>query len=696
MIKQRYIYLAIATVASLLSLFLYRGANPLIQQIDLRLKDVRFRLRGPIKPDPRVVVVAIDNKSIKEVGRWPWSREVTAQLIGNLKGYGTKVIALDIVFAEPQAPRPDKILAGTIARSGNVIMGYFFRDDLQTTSKELVDQLATARVKQLKLEPGVDSIPIPGFPYFDASIPQIGGQGVDQGYFNVMPDDDGLYRNAPLLILYDGAVYASLPVKALSHYLEVEPLVEVSTFGIRTLALGDLVLPVTVAGGLPLNYYGPSNSFVTISAVDVIKKRVDPALLKNSVAFVGATEIGISDIRATPFDPALPGVEIHATVTANAMEQRFLLHDNRIIAFELLAIVLLPFLLALLLRRASGTLTGLLSFSLLVGLYAVTNFFLFKYLSWDMSIVFPLAPLLISYTASEAYRNLVIERKGRYLKMAFGSYVSPELVEEIVNNPDRLKLGGEKREITILFSDIRSFTTISESLQPEELVKLLNDYLSPMTRIVLEERGTLDKYIGDAVMAIFNAPLDVPGHAEHACHAAFKMLEKLAELNRQFASAGLPNIDIGIGINTGEAIVGNMGADIRFDYTAIGDNVNLASRLEGLNKYYGTRILVSAATKSRAGEGFFFREVDLVRVKGKKEPVAVYELLTTNQEIAARFVEALVLYRSCRFAEARSIFGELSESCGDRLSALYLGRCDEFIATPPPEDWDGVYSSHTK
>ncbi len=693
MFKQRLIYLAIATVASLLALFLYRSANPVIQQIDLRLKDVRFRLRGPIKPDPHVVVIAIDNKSIKEIGRWPWSREVTGQLVKSLKNYGVSVIALDMVFAEPQAPKPDRFLADSIKTSGNVIMGYFFRGDLQATSSDLIEQHASARVK-MTLEPGVTSIPVPGFPYFDASIAEIGRGGADHGFFNLIPDDDGLYRNAPLLMLYDGDLHASLSVKALSLYYGVKPEVQVSTFGIRTLSLGDLLLPVSVDGGLPLNYYGPAGSFVYVSAVDVIRKRIDPEILRNSLSFIGATEIGIADIRATPFDPALPGVEIHATVAANALEYRFLLHDNRIIVFELLAIILLPFMLAFFLRRASGTLFGLLSFSLLFVLYAGVNFALFKYLLWDMSIVFPLAPLLISYTASEAYRNLVIERRGRYLKMAFGSYVSPELVEEIVNNPDRLKLGGEKREVTILFSDIRSFTTLSESLQPEELVKLLNDYLSPMTRIVLEERGTLDKYIGDAVMAIFNAPLDVSDHPEHACRSAFKMIEKLAELNQKFSSAALPVIDIGIGINTGVAIVGNMGADIRFDYTAIGDNVNLASRLEGLNKYYGTHILVSAATKERSGGSFVFREVDLVRVKGKNEPVAVYELMTCNQQIASRFEEALALYRKNSFVEAMVIFAGLSES--DNLSLLYHDRCKEFLSNPPPEGWDGVYSATFK
>jgi adenylate cyclase len=694
--KKTLIFVAIALLASFTGYLLYRSAVPFVQQVDLRLKDARFKIRGKVQPDRRVVVVAIDNKSVKEVGRWPWSREVTARLLTGLRDCGARVVALDMVFSEPQGEEPDRALAAAVKESGNVVLGYFFRDEPQNTDPRTLEQLATAQVKLLRLEDGVTAVPLPEFRYLDGNIPMLGESALDFGFFNVMPDDDGLFRKTPLLALYDGAVYPSLAVKGLARLLGREIMVDVAPFGVRSLALGPLQLPVSEGGRLPLNYYGPAGSFTTVSAADVIARRLPADALRDKLVFVGATEIGISDIRATPFDPALPGVEIHATVAANALDRRFLARDGRTMGIELAVIFLLPAVLAVMLSFAPGTLTGLGYFTCCSGGYLVANHLLFKHLSYDLSIIFPVAPLFLTYLGAEAYRNMVIEKKGRYLKKAFSSYVSADLVAELIKDPDRLKLGGEKREVSILFSDIRGFTTLSESVSPEELVKLLNEYLSPMTRIILDEKGTLDKYIGDAIMAIFNAPLAVAGHAGHACASAVKMFDRLRELNEAFARRGVPQIDIGVGINTGEAVVGNMGADMRFDYTAIGDTVNLASRLESLNKFYGTHILVSAMTKAQVGGGFVFREVDLVRVKGKYEPVAVYELMTTGEELAGDFAEGVALYRNREFAVALEHFSALAARTDDRASRLYVERCREFIAAPPPEEWDGVYVAKSK
>jgi adenylate cyclase len=694
--KRTFIFLAIALAASLIALVLYRCQFPFVEQVDLRLKDARFRLRGPVKPGPEVAVVAIDNKSVKEIGRWPWSREITAQLIRNLADYGAKVVALDMVFSEPQGAVPDKVLAQAVEYSPNLIMGYFFRNDVQQSDPLSIAQVASAKVKLLKMDEGITSLPLTEFSNLDANISAVGEHARDFGYFNQVPDEDGLFRKAPLLLLYDGSIYPSLALKALSHYLGREVMVDVASFGVRSVALGELRLPVNEQGRLSLNYYGPTGSMPTISAADVLRKTVPQNALKDKIIFVGATEIGIYDMRAMPFDAALPGVEIHATVAANALDKRFLLRDSRTLGLEMACMFLLPLLLALLLNTTPRTLVGLGFFALCGGFYAVLNYLCFTRFSLDLSLIFPVLSVTLTYVGAEAYRNLVIEKKGKYLKKAFSSYVSAELVDEIVKNPDRLKLGGEKRELSILFSDIRGFTTLSESLSPEELVRLLNEYLAPMTRIVMEERGTLDKFIGDAVMALYNAPLTVAGHAGHACRSALKMLDRLHELNIEFAKRGVPHIDIGIGINTGEAVVGNMGADMRFDYTAIGDNVNLASRLEGLNKYYGTHILVSELTRSQAADEFVFREVDLVRVKGKNEPVAVYELMHEKTESATAFAEGLALYRAQEFARAQAIFAEIAADAGDQVSELYVQRCREFLILPPEGEWDGVYVAKSK
>jgi len=694
--KRTRIFLAIAIAASLFSLVLYRGQFAFFEQVDLRVRDARFWVRGAVKPGPDVAVVAVDNKSIKEVGRWPWSRETTAKLIRNLQEYGAKVVALDMVFSEPQGEAPDRALAQAVASSPNLVMGYFFRNEVQQNDPLSLEQVASSKVKFLKLEEGVTSVPLTEFPGIDANIPTVAKGAKEFGFFNQIPDYDGLFRKAPLLLLYDGEIYPSLGLLALSRYRDKPVLVDVAQFGVRSVKLGGEPISVNEQGRFSLNYYGPTGSFPTISAADVIAKKVPAEALRGKIIFLGVTETGIYDMRATPFDAGLPGVEIHATLAANVLDHRFLIRDGRTLGLEMACMFLLPLLLALLLNSTPRTLVGLGYFFMCDGFYLILNYLLFKNYSLDLSFIYPLAPIALTYVGAEAYRNLVMEKRGRHLKKAFGSYVSPDLVDEIVKNPGSLKLGGEKREVSILFSDIRGFTTLSESLSPEELVRLLNDYLSPMTRIVMEEKGTLDKFIGDAVMAIYNAPLNVAEHAGHACRSAVKMLDRLQHLNAGFAKRGMPQIDIGIGINTGEAVVGNMGADIRFDYTAIGDTVNLASRLEGLNKLYGTHILVSGLTKSQAGDGFLFREVDLVRVKGKHEPVAVYQLLTEMPEFHREYAEGLALYRSAEFARAKEIFARIAEVNNDKLSALYVSRCLEFGAAPPPEAWDGVYVALVK
>jgi adenylate cyclase len=406
--------------------------------------------------------------------------------------------------------------------------------------------------------------------------------------------------------------------------------------------------------------------------------------------FVGVTETGIADVRATPLAPAYPGVEMHATLAANVLEQRFLTRDSRTMAIEIGAMLALPLLLTFFQIAVSGPLYGFLVFFLSVTGYIGGNFLLFDKYHFDLSLAYPLLPLAFTYVCGECYRNLVVERKGRQLKKAFSTYLSADLVSEIAKNPNLLKLGGETRVISILFSDIRGFTTLSEKLTPEELVALLNQYLSPMTRIVMEERGTLDKFIGDAIMAFFNAPLEVPDHPGRSCRCALRMIEELAALNAKLTLRNVPEIKIGIGIHTGEAVVGNMGADIRFDYTAIGDSVNLSSRLEGLTKFYGVPVIVSDATRKQVGSEFHFRELDLVRVKGKHEPVAVYELITKQSDHVDSFAEGMRLYRERDFASALKIFESLSKN-NDTASGLYVERCKAFLTDPPAADWDGVY-----
>lgn len=629
---KRLMFVLFGIFAAVISFLAYSQSPHTLQQMDLRMKDARFRIRGPVLPDRNVIVVAIDHRSIRELGRWPWSREVTGSLIEKLAGrYGAKVSALDVVFSEPQNPLSDKALAESLKKAGNVVMGYFFRYEKDEIPADSHKQLDKAKLKLIRVDGGSANIPIPEFPGIDLSLPQIGTGALDSGFFNARPDVDGLYRRSMLLVRHDGNIYPSLAMKALSHYVDSDILLELKPWGVDTLQIGTMKIPAREDGTMTLNFYGKTGTFTTVSAADVIAERVPKETLAGKIVFVGATEIGIYDLRPTPFDATLPGVEIHATTASNALDRRFLLYDSLTRMMEIACIFLFPIILGAALAFAPGTFAGLGILAVTIGIFSVFNYLLFVSAFRDMTLIYPYGGIALTYLGGEAWRNLVVERKGRYLKKAFSSYVSPELVKQIEMDPDKLVLGGEQRQVTVLFSDIRGFTTVSENLPPPELVTLLNEYLTPMTRIILEERGTLDKFIGDAIMALFNAPLDVPAHAAHACTAAVRMIERLEKLNEAFAARGMNPIDIGVGIHSGPAVVGNMGADIRFDYTAIGNTVNLASRLEGLNKYYGSHVLVSEDTRRQVGDGgFTFRELDRVRVMGKFQPVVIHELLKTK------------------------------------------------------------------
>jgi adenylate cyclase len=700
------IFTSIGLAASLLTIIFYSFKADFFVSIDLKLKDVRFRTRGEVKPDHRVVVAAIDSKSVNELGRWPWDRKIVARLIENLKTYGAKTVALDIVFSEPSNAASDAALSTAMAKSGNVIAGYFFRHEEDGKKGESAELLKNSKIDNIRKGGSAKAMPAASFPNVETNIPAISKAAAGSGFFNIIPDKDGILRKSNLIMGYGDNLYSSLALSALRHYLNNPVVLDVAEYGIDELSVGNRRIPADEAGRFTVNYYGRQGVFRTISVADVVNNRLEKDALKDSIVFVGATEIGIADLRATPPDPVLPGVEAHASVVSNVFQEMFITRDGRVIALEIAVIILFPLGLTALLRIARRTMTGLAFFAGTVGIYFLANYFLFSGYSLDLSIIFPLAAIGLTYLGSEAYRNLIEEKHSRFLKKAFTSYVSPALVGEIMKNPDMLKLGGEKRNITVLFSDIRGFTTISEKLTPEALVQLLNQYLGPMTDIVLQHRGTLDKYIGDAIMALYNAPLDVEDHPLQACRSALVMIEKLKDLNSDFKANGLPEVDIGIGINTGDVIVGNMGTDVRFDYTAMGDTVNLSSRLEGMNKIYKTHIILTEFTLDKlkalgllqqyAGE-LRLRELDFIKVKGKDKPVTIYELSAAMDSAAAKkFEEALALYRKQQFKEAKQIFEKLELERGDKTAGVFAERCAEFIENPPDPDWDGVYVAKTK
>lgn len=700
------VYFILAVVSSFLILFAYWQRPWFLTIVNMKATDAMFAARGSFTPPDDVVIAAIDEKSVNELGRWPWPRKKIARLVDSLRD--ADVVALDIVFSEKEGAEGDKALSDAIKEAGNVVMGYFFRDD----STQAPDNQALSQVKRSKINlistigDDVDpfTIPFPGqkFNGVETNIPVLGEGAIGFGAFNAMPQEDGVYRTAHLAYGYGSQVYPALSIEALRRYLQEDIILTLASYGMDNLAIGENTIPVDEDGRFSLNFYGRGGSFRTISATDLINNRVDKESLRGRLVFVGVTEKAVYDIRPTPVDSLYPGVEIHATLAANVLYKWYLIHDARVKTFDLILLVCLPLILAAAVSRVHSTFVSLVVF---IGLFVILiagDFALFSFYSIKPGVVYPSLSLALSYLSIEAYRNFVVEKKSRYLKKAFSTYVSSQLVTELLRDPGSLKLGGEKREVTLLFSDIRGFTSLSEKMPPEELVRLLNEYLNPMTAIVLNEEGMLDKYIGDAIMAVFNAPVPIDDHPGKACNAALKMMAKLSELNSMWKERGYPALDIGIGINTGEAVVGNMGAELRFDYTAIGDTVNLASRLEGLNKLYGTNIVVSENTYELIKGRFLFRELDLVKVKGKHKPIVMYELLADGESAAGhdlirRFSEALRLFRTMRFDEAKDAFAATLEAYpDDGPSRLYIKRCDEYLQEPPPEGWDGVYVAKTK
>jgi len=702
-----FVGIAIGLFSALLSLSLYTWSPSFLNEVDLRYSDFRFKTRGNIEPNPKVVIVAIDEKSINQLGRWPWSRYLIAEFIEKLSDYKPKVVGFDILFSEQESKDADIALGKAVEKSRNIILGYFFRDD--ATEEPTTASLKQVKRSNIKLIKYLDKPPsnvLKTFRSADLNLPEIGAGALGFGFFNMLPDGDGIFRRSQLLMSYDGEIYPSLNLESIRLFLGGDLWLTMASYGVEALNINKTQIPTDESGQLLVNFYGPGGTFKTYSAVDVVSGKVPVEALENKIVLVGATEIGIADLRPTPFNPVFPGVEIHASVAGNILDGRFLIENNLTHALDIGLLFMLPILLVFLLIRARGTVIGFTIFIVFVFLYLLGNFLIFTRLNFVTSTIYPALSIGFAYVFFEAYRNLVIERRSRYLRKAFSSYVSSDIVDEILRDPDKLKLGGENKNVTLLFSDIRGFTSLSESIPPEMLVSVLNEYLSPMTQIVMEERGTLDKYIGDAVMAIFGAPLDVPDHAMRACQASLSMLKKLGQINNEWRKRNFPTISIGIGINTGAAIVGNMGANMRFDYTAIGDSVNLASRLEGLNKLYGTEIIISKSTLENLNSSeapFLFRELDLVQVKGKEEPISIFELVNTfsgdsnKTDLVRMFTEALNTYREGKFLAAKEKFAEiLLNFPNDTPSALYKERCQEYILHPPPLDWTGVYTAKEK
>ena len=625
----------------------------------------------------------------------------------------------------------DKQFAKSIQNFGTVVLGNFFlhsEADLRGLDPKTLDEYANEiafysfpSVRPLNPATGKqDRIALVQKFSPDRLLPQgteanlsvltsaLSEETSSTGFFNVYPDVDGVVRRSNLIIPYgrsrdlaDWDIYASLDVQTVRSFLSLpndQVVLEFGPVGAYRIVFGDKAQVRTDdLGRVYINYHGPSYSYPHYSMADVIEHKAPAGAFSGKIVLVGATATGIGDLRTTPFGGLdYPGVEIHANVIDNILHQNFLLRGAKQSLWDLALILFfgvpLGIWMALVSPRWMGF--GIVMLAVLI----TVDYFAFLKGSW-LNFTIPALTIAANVLLVSLYRALIEEKEKRRVRTAFGQYLSPEVVRRLLLNPELVE--PRKTEITVMFSDIRGFTTISEKLDAQELAVFLNQYLSDMTQIVFERRGTLDKYIGDAVMAFWGAPFEEEGHAVLGCQTALDMMAQIHKMQKKWEAQGKPRLDIGIGLNTGVASVGNMGSSLRYGYTALGDSVNLSSRLEGLNKDYGTHILVNETTYLAArNSGFIFRELDLIRVKGKLQPVVIYELLAFSSDLNAetqtlldRFCEARELYRQRRWLEAQTAFQSILDQWpNDGPARAYWKRCQEYLFDEPSTNWDGVFT----
>lgn len=663
--------------------------------------DFMMRLRGAASGDPRVVVVEIDEPSLDRYGRWPWRRDRIAQLVEGIAGAGARTLALDIVFAEPSRQdevvdlsAEDDALAEAIERAGNVILGYFFRRrDVQGAETET----EPTDLPVLEARGDFGRSLIPRRPAVEPNLPIFARAAAGQGFYDQRPEA-GVHRHYDLVAEFQGFHRPALALAAAAHFEDASPTIHFEG-SIPEIRLGSHHVVTDERGQLWINYRGPGESFEHVSAVDVFEGTA-PDRLSDRLVFVGFTEPGLGEIFTSPWRTEMAGVYVHAYVADNLLNDRYL-RDTGVEALgSLLATLLLGPLVSLLVVLTPGRPGGALAAVVLVVLWPALAYLAFLWGDRHLLVTVPFFAGSLALVGQVAW-----EGRSRQVQRTFEQFVSRDVVEEMIHHPEQVRLGGESRELTVLFCDIRGFTSLSEGREPREVVEILNRFFTPMTSVVIDHGGTLDKYMGDALMAFFGALGRPSGHAPRACRAALAMCEELERLREEAARGDDPlpeGFGVGIGLNTGVMTVGNMGSEQIFDYTVIGDPVNLGSRVEGLTRVYGVEIVVTDFTREAASEDseFVFRELDLVRVKGRTEPVRVYELMESRPEhvsLVKRFEVGLALYRQRRFGEASRVFAEiLKDRPDDGPAREFLKRSRGFEQEPPAEGWDGVLERTTK
>jgi len=685
-----------------------------------------FQWRGAEAPRHPIIIIDIDEPSLAQMGQWPWPRNIVSVLVEKIQQQGAKAIGLDMMFIEPDRTSPIHFLKsypqlassfssitsnldhdqqlGDVLAQGNSVLGYAMisKDDglkkpadLPFPSANL--SLATDNVSfnQLQL-----------IPVYRAAINQVSiAQALSEGFLNFFPESSGTVHKVPLLLALDGTPYPSMALELAriamnENSLKIHPAESISEGkrGLIGLSIGNNFIPTDDQGQMTINFRGPWRSFEYISAVELLNDKKFPQL-NQAIVLLGTSAIGLLDLQTTPFSRMSPGVEIHANIIDNILAADPLKHDILTeIGITITLLIVGGLSLSLLLTR-TGPLVGAIGALLIVLATIAGNYlFLFKNAS-IVGITYPLLTIVIICLVVTLSNYFLVERQKQFIQGAFRHYLAPKVVEQLLQHPDQLSLSGQEKELTVMFSDIRNFTSISEKMDSVALANFMNRYLTEMSDVIMQGQGMIDKFIGDAIMAIWGTPVEEPKHALQAVKSALQMKRLTEQLRQQWVNENLPEIYIGIGLNTGPMRVGNFGSEQVFNYTVIGDQVNLASRLEGLNKIYGTTILISERTKNMVADSIKCRAIDLVRVKGKLQAVEIFEPLYLGKQSNPELEQwqlTLNHYRQQRFEQARSELEKLNRKTPHLLYQLYLQRVEQFLQTPPATDWDGCFVHSTK
>jgi adenylate cyclase len=684
--------------------------------------DARVRLSLPNATDPRVVIVDMDERSLIAEG-WPWRRDKLAGLIDRLfDQYQIRAFGFDMVFSEPDdralgayeelasglladvaglRERADQVRASLdydrrfsdAIKGRAVVMGYTFKPFLPLMDRD------TAKLYS------IDFIKAVGH---TGSLKKLQHDDGYCGFFdNPRTDDDGVFRRVPLVQSYEGAVYSSLALSLARLALgnpplefDFEPPDQRTSLNLERVRVGSISAPVDGDVAVYVPYRGPPYTFRYISATDVLNGKVpEPQVLKDAIVLFGATAAGLLDFRTTPVAGVHPGVEVHANIVSGLLDGNIRQKAPYYNGIETIQLLIAALVLAWGFSRF-GAGGAALTVAVLVAVIAGLALWLWDGANFIMPLGMPVLSTLLLFMAHLLYGYFIESRGKREISKLFGQYVPPELVEEMAAHPEAISMEGESREMTVLFSDVRNFTSISEKLDAKELAAMINAFLTQQTAVVQKYRGTIDKYIGDLIMAFWGAPLADKDHALHGVLTGMEMQRAIRGLDADFEKRGWPKLHIGVGINSGKMNVGNMGSEFRMAYTVMGDSVNLGSRLEGLTKEYGVGVMISEYTRNLLPGDWAFRELDLIRVKGKKEPVTVYEPMGPKEELdpgvrndLARHRGALKLYRAQQWDEAEAAFFELKTGAHPHpVYDVMIQRIMEFRENPPGKDWDGAYN----